>query len=105
MEHTYFHYLAAKDCKYTLNGMNLFEMRKAKLRVVVAKPLGLDMEGTKNEVLGRCILALDRLEAPNEITELAQMGAGAVQAEPVNERPVDPERDEPEPTSDEHIGV
>ena len=74
MQHTYFHYLSPKDCKYKLNGQNLFELRRAVLRMTIAKPLGLDMDGTKNDLLGRIIRALDGLEAPIEIAELASMG-------------------------------
>ena len=64
------HIIAAKDCKYTLKGQNLAEMRRADLRRLVAVPIGVDCNEDKNEILRLTMTRLQSLAAPNELTEM-----------------------------------
>lgn len=68
---THVRFLAPKDCPYTLDGTNLFEIRKVRLRPL-ANSLGLDNTGTHNDLLARIMARLDTLQSPKEIRELAQ---------------------------------
>jgi len=72
MHTTQINYLSAKDIKYTINGVNIFGLRKARLRVLLAKPLGVDHPNEpKNTMLGDVVRALDALNSPLEIMDLA----------------------------------
>jgi len=68
MKFTSQHFISPKDCPFTLNGKNLVELRRAKLRTY-AKALGVDADGTKNEILGGLIVRLRSAEAESEISE------------------------------------
>ncbi|MEE9158971.1 MAG: hypothetical protein V3U60_11355 [Gammaproteobacteria bacterium] len=63
------HYPAAKECKYTLNGQNIAEMRRTKVNKIAAS-LKLEPKGPKNETLAMVIARLNALEAPNELSEM-----------------------------------
>lgn len=62
-------YLGSKDCKFTLKGQNLAEMRRAKLQKL-AKALKVDPVGSKQEILKRVIGALSSRNAPAELADL-----------------------------------
>ena len=62
-------YLSTKDCEFTINGVNLAEMRRAKLRPI-AKALGVSAEGSKQEILLRTIGKLKVNDAPKELNDL-----------------------------------
>jgi len=62
-------YICPKQCPYTIEGVNLAEMRRAKLRTI-AKKLKLSPDGTKQEILRRLIGRLAAAEAPSELTDL-----------------------------------
>lgn len=62
-------YLSTKDCEFTINGVNLAEMRRAKLRPI-AKSLRVSAEGSKQEILLRVIGKLKVNGAPKELNDL-----------------------------------
>ena len=62
-------YLGPKDCPFTIDGQNLAEMRRAKLRLV-AKSFDVSPEGTKQEILIRLIGKLKVSGAPKELNDL-----------------------------------
>ena len=62
-------YLGPKDCEFTINGQNLVEMRRAKLRLV-AKSFGVSPDGSKQNILQRLIGKLKVAGAPKELNEL-----------------------------------
>ena len=63
------HYIAAKDCPYTLNGENLAEMRRARLNKI-AMALELGPLNTKNETLGAIMARLNAIEADKELSAI-----------------------------------
>ncbi len=69
MQITNQNFLSEKDVKYSLGGKNLFQMRRARLRLL-AKRLGLPSEGAKNDLLRLVVAELDRKKAPNELQDL-----------------------------------
>lgn len=66
MKQTTIHYIAAKECPYTLNGRKLTELRRARLRAV-AEGLKVSTDGSKNELLKRIIAKLNVIGADSEI--------------------------------------
>jgi hypothetical protein len=68
-------YLSPKDVQYTLDGKNLYELRKVELRNKLAVPLGIEInpQTSHNDMLMAVILKLDALEAPNELNELSAL--------------------------------
>lgn len=68
MKITPVHYIAPKECPYTYRGRNLAEMRRAKLQRI-AKTLEVDIEGSKNELVGRIIDRARALEMNAELSE------------------------------------
>ena len=69
MQNKYIHFIAPKDCDYTLFGKNLVEMRRAELRKL-AKALDINADGTKNDILGGLIGKLKAMEAETELSEI-----------------------------------
>ncbi len=69
MQTTNVRFLQSKDCPYTLGGKNLFEFRRAKLRLL-AKRLELPADGSHNDLLSLVIARLNQLEAPAELQDL-----------------------------------
>ncbi len=63
------HYLAPKDCPFSLNGQNLAAMRRAKLRQI-AKSLEVSPDDSKQAILVRIIGKLKVMDAPKELTDL-----------------------------------
>jgi hypothetical protein len=59
--------MGAKDCKYTLQGRRLTELRRAELRPI-AKTLKVDADGLKNDILRRIVAKLDALQSEAEIS-------------------------------------
>ena len=72
MHETFISQVAAKHCKYRYLDQNIAEMRRAKLRTLVAGPLGLSKEGSKNDLLQNIIHKLDNMGAEIEISELGK---------------------------------
>ena len=62
-------YLAPKDCEFTINGQNLVEMRRAKLRQI-AKSLKVSADDSKQAILKRIIAKLKVNDAPKELNDL-----------------------------------
>lgn len=62
-------YLAPKQCPFTINGQNLAAMRRARLREV-AKAIGVDPGGSKQEILKRLIGKLKVTGAPKELSDI-----------------------------------
>ena len=71
MDITRTHYISPHDCKDRHKGKNIWEMRRARLRLI-AGALGLNMEGTKNEIIKRLIHKLDDMGAETEISEIGK---------------------------------
>lgn len=63
------HYLAPKDCPFTINGQNLAAMRRAKLRQI-AKSMGVSPAGSKQDILRKVIAKLKVTGAPKELNDL-----------------------------------
>lgn len=59
-------FLCSRDCPYTLRGQNLATLRRARLRPI-AIALGLEGEGSKNELLHRLIARLKAANADKEL--------------------------------------
>ncbi len=74
MDTTREHFLSPHDCKYRFKGQNLWEMRKARLRLVAAA-LGAKSEGPKNDILKSVINKLDNMGAETEISEIGKKKA------------------------------
>lgn len=62
-------YLSTKDCEFTINGVNLAEMRRAKLRPI-AKALGVSADDSKQAILLRIIGKLKVNGSPKELNDL-----------------------------------
>lgn len=61
-------YIAAKNCPYTVEGTNLVELRRAKLRKI-AEAVKVSPEGSKNDILHRLITKLRAMGSEKELTE------------------------------------
>lgn len=68
VETKFIRHIAQKDCKYTYNGTNLVEMRRAKL-YPIARSLDISGEMSKNDLLIKLVAKLNALESADEITE------------------------------------
>ena len=62
------HYIAAKECRYTMLGKNLAEMRRADLRLITIS-IEANAEGSKQDILAATLKRLDSRGAPNELSE------------------------------------
>ena len=62
-------YLAPKDCPFSIDGQNLVEMRRARLRQI-AKAIGVSAADSKQDILKRLIGKLKVAGAPKELTDL-----------------------------------
>lgn len=69
MQITNMNFLSSRDVKYFYDDVNLFEMRRAKLRLL-ARSMGLPAEGSKNELLQLLLGKLDSIGAPENLNEL-----------------------------------
>ncbi len=65
------HFLGANEVKYTYQGQRISELRRAKLQPI-AKALGVEPMGSKNEILGRVVGRLRALESAQEITDVLE---------------------------------
>ncbi len=76
MEFHSINYISPGQCVYTIDGQKLIEIRKAKL-VPFAGALDIEVTGetSKNELVGRMIVALDAMGAPHELTEMKKKKA------------------------------
>ena len=63
------HYLAPKECPFTIDGQNLVTFRRAKLRQL-AKSLKVSPDDSKQDILKRIIAKLKVTGAPKELNEL-----------------------------------
>ena len=63
------HYLGSPEIKYTINGKNLYEMRRAELSKLASR-LELPTRGKHHELLSVITHKLNILGAPDELTEL-----------------------------------
>ncbi len=71
MKITSMHFLGANEVKYTYQGQRISELRRAKLQPI-AKALGVEPMGSKNEILGRVVGRLRALESAQEITDVLE---------------------------------
>ena len=62
-------YLAPKDCPFSIDGQNLVEMRRARLRQI-AKAVGVSPDDSKQSILKRIIGKLKVAGAPKELTDI-----------------------------------
>ena len=63
------HYLASKECEFSINGQNLATFRRAKLRQI-AKSMGVSPDDSKQAILKRIIAKLKVTGAPKELSEI-----------------------------------
>ena len=68
------HIVGSPECPFRLDGKNLGEYRRARLRIL-AKRLDISADGTKVELLQRLIARLHQLQSPPEIGELRDVAA------------------------------
>ena len=61
------HYLAPKECEFSIGGSNLVTFRRAKLRLI-AKSMSVSPDGSKQEILRRVIAKLKAMGAPKELS-------------------------------------
>jgi len=76
MHHTNIHFISSVNCKYTLNGKNLAELRKVKLRPI-ARALGVIQDGSKNDMLAAIIAILNSKSAEPELMDLVKARVAA----------------------------
>lgn len=69
MKFTRQHFIAPKDCPFTLNGENLASIRRHGINKI-AKAIKVDVKDSKNETLGLVISRLKTMEAPTELQEI-----------------------------------
>ena len=62
-------YISVKDCPYSIEGNNLAEMRRARLRKI-AIAISVSAEGSKQDILKRVIGRLKASGAPKELNDL-----------------------------------
>ena len=63
------HYLAPKECPFTIDGKNLVTFRRARLRQI-AKSLNVSPDDSKQDILKRIIAKLKVTGAPKELSDL-----------------------------------
>lgn len=66
MPDTHVHFIGARECKYRIDGKNLVEYRRARLRLMATK-IGVYSGGTKSDLVRRIITRLDSVEAETDL--------------------------------------
>jgi len=72
MKHSSYHYIAAKECPYSILGRKLTELRRAELRNIAMR-IEVDGNLPKNDMLQQTISKLNAIEAPAELSELSDL--------------------------------
>ena len=62
------HFIGAKDCPFKFKGKNLVDLRRAELRPVARALKIEELDGTKNEILGKIISRAKTLELDEELS-------------------------------------
>lgn len=71
MKQTFTRYYADSTCPYTIDGVHLTSLRRAKLGPL-AESLKVDPLLPKNEIITQLIAVLQKMEAPLEIGDLVK---------------------------------